>query len=128
MAKPLLDDALWGIIEPLIPVKERRFRNPGRKRIPDRACLAGILFVLRTGIQWEHLPREFGCCGMTCWRRLHEWQEAGVWQRVHEALLARLHAAGQIDWSRAVVDSSSVRAVGGATHAARTPRIAPNPA
>lgn len=128
MAKPLLDDALWDIIEPLIPKKERRFRNPGRKRIPDRACLAGILFVLRTGIQWEHLPREFGCCGMTCWRRLDEWHKAGVWQKVHEVLLAKLHAAGQIEWSRAVVDSSSVRAVGGATRRAQTPRIAANPA
>lgn len=128
MAKPLLDDALWAIIEPLIPGKERRFRSPGRKRIPDRACLAGILFVLRTGIQWEHLPREFGCSGMTCWRRLRDWNNAGVWQKLHEVLLAGLHAAGQLDWSRAVVDSSSVRALGGATRRARTPRIAPNPA
>lgn len=128
MGRALLDDALWDIIEPLLPKKERRLRNPGRKRIPDRACLTGIIFVLRTGIQWEHLPREFGCCGMTCWRRLREWQEAGVWQRVHEALLARLNAAHQLDWSRAVVDSSSVRAVGGATRRGRTPRIAENPA
>jgi transposase len=129
MARPLLDDALWDIIEPLIPKKERRFRNPGRKRIPDRACLTGILFVLRTGIQWEMLPQEMGCgSGMTCWRRLREWQEAGVWQKVHEALLAKLNAAHQLDWSRAVVDSSSVRALGGATHAAQTPRTAANPA
>lgn len=129
MAKPLLDDALWDIIEPLIPKKERRFRNPGRKRIPDRACLTGILFVLRTGIQWEMLPQEMGCgSGMTCWRRLREWQEAGVWQKVHEALLAELHAAAGIDWSRAVVDSSSIRAVGGATQPAPTRRIAANPA
>ena len=129
MARPLLDDALWGIIEPLIPKIERRFRNPGRKRIPDRACLTGILFVLRTGIQWEMLPQEMGCgSGMTCWRRLHEWHEAGVWQNVHEALLAKLNAAHLLDWSRAVVDSSSVRALGGATHAAQTPRIAANPA
>lgn len=129
MAKPLLDDALWVIIEPLIPPKPRRFKHPGRKRVPDRACLTGILFVLFTGIQWERLPREMGCgCGMTCWRRLAEWQRAGVWQKIHETLLAKLHAAAQIDWSRAVVDSSSVRAVGGATHAAPTPRTARNPA
>lgn len=79
MAKPLLDDALWAIIEPLIPAKPRRFKHPGRKRVPDRACLTGIVFVLLTGIQWEMLPQEMGCgCGMTCWRRLAEWQRAGV--------------------------------------------------
>lgn len=127
MAKPLVQDELWAIIEPVIPKKVRRFRHPGRKRVPDRACLTGILFVLLTGIQWEMLPQEMGCgCGMTCWRRLAEWQEAGVWQKVHEVLLARLNAAEQIDWSRAVVDSSSVRALGGATRPVRTPRTAAN--
>lgn len=127
MAKPLLEDALWTIIQPLLPIKERRFKHPGRKRVPDRACLTGILFVLRTGIQWEMLPKEMGCgCGMTCWRRLDEWQREGVWQKLHEVLLAKLNAADQIDWTRAIVDSSSVRAVGGATKLARTPRIAAN--
>lgn len=127
MAKPLLDDGLWAIIEPVIPKKERRFRNPGRKRVPDRACLTGILFVLLTGIQWEMLPKEMGCgCGMTCWRRLAEWQEAGVWQQVHEILLARLNNAEQLDWSRAVVDSSSIRAVGGAPRPAPTLPTAAN--
>jgi len=129
MAKPLLQDELWAIIEPVIPTRARRFRSPGRKRVPDRACLTGVLFVLLTGIQWEMLPQEMGCgCGMTCWRRLAEWHKAGVWQKVHEILLARLNTADQIDWSRAVADSSSVRAVGGATPRARTPRIAANPA
>ena len=129
MAKTLVSDELWSMIEPLIPVKPRRERNTGRYPTPDRACLTGILFVLLTGIQWEMLPREMGCgCGMTCWRRLAEWQREGVWQKVHEVLLARLNAAEQLDWSRAVVDSSSVRALGGATRPARTPRTAANPA
>jgi transposase len=114
MAKPLVSDELWAIVEPLLPKVERRYRFPGRKRIDDRSVLTGILFVLQTGIPWEYLPQEMGCgSGMTCWRRLKEWQDAGVWQRLHEILLARLHAAGRIDWSRAVVDSSHVRAVGG---------------
>ena len=79
--------------------------------MPDRAALTGILFVLRSGIPWEMLPQEMGCgCGMTCWRRLREWQEAGVWEKLHRVLLDRLREADQIDWSRAVVDSSSVRA------------------
>jgi transposase len=76
MATGLLDDELWRLIEPLLPVRKRRFRHPGRKRIDDRRTLAGILFVLRTGIAWQQLPQEleYGS-GMTCWRRLKEWQQ-----------------------------------------------------
>ena len=109
MAKPLIDDLLWEIIEPLLPEKARRWRYPGRKPVSNRAALTGVLFVLKTGMGWEDLPLEMGCgSGMTCWRRLRDWQEAGVWERLHQELLARLHAADQIDWSRAVADSSSV--------------------
>ncbi len=115
MAKTILDDELWTIIEPLIPVKPRRFRNPGRKPRENRNCLEGILFVLITGIPWEYLPAQFGCCGMTCWRRLRDWQAVGVWEAIHRTLLNRLRAVDRIDWSRAVVDSASLRAVGGAT-------------
>lgn len=123
MAKPLIDDALWAIIEPLIPTKPRRFRFPGRKRLDNRRALTGIVFVLKTGIGWEDLPQEMDCgSGMTCWRRLHEWQAAGVWQAIHEALLARLQEAGQIDWSRAVVDSASIRALKGGRRPAPTQR------
>jgi len=124
MAKPLLDDELWAIIEPLIPQKLRRFRFPGRKRLDNRRKLTGIMFVLKTGIGWEDLPQEMGCgSGMTCWRALQEWQAAGVWQRIHEVLLAKLNSAEQIDWSRAVLDSSSVRALKGGPKPARTPPI-----
>lgn len=120
MARQIVTDELWEVVEPLIPPVRRRYRYPGRKRIPDRQVLAGILFVLKTGIPWEDLPQEMGCgSGMTCWRRLREWQEQGVWQRLHEVLLAKLNAADQIDWSRAAVDSSHVRAFGGARPPAR---------
>jgi transposase len=114
MAKPLLDDELWASIEPLIPVKKRRKKHAGRLPKEPRRCLEGILFVLRTGIQWEMLPAQFGCCGMTCWRRLRDWQSAGVWDDLHRLLLAHLNAADQIDWTRAVIDSVNLRAVGGA--------------
>ncbi len=125
MARPLVSDELWELIEPLIPRVQRRFRYPGRKRLDDRKVLSGILFVLRTGIPWEYLPQEMGSgSGMTCWRRLREWQEAGVWQRLHELLLAKLHEAELIDWSRAVIDSSHVRAFGGAQRPARARSIA----
>lgn len=115
MAQPLVSDELWELFEPLIPTVERRYRYPGRKRIDDRKVLTGILFVLKTGIAWESLPQELGCgSGMTCWRRLQEWQRAGVWQALHELLLAKLNEADRIDWSRVVVDSASVPAVLGA--------------
>jgi transposase len=114
MAVPLVTDALWEVIEPLLPPDPpRRFRFPGRKRVPNRACLTGILFVLKTGIPWEDLPQEMGCgSGMTCWRRLRDWHEAGVWRELHAVILDRLRGADRIDWSRALVDSSSVRSVG----------------
>lgn len=129
MAKPLVDDELWAVVEPLLPAaKPRRLRHPGRKPIDNRRTLAGILFVLKTGIPWEDLPQEMGCgSGMTCWRRLRAWQAAGIWQRIHEVLLAKLQAADQIDWSRAVVDSASVRAVFGGPKPAQIRRIAAKP-
>ena len=101
MAKPLLDDELWALIAPLLPApRPRRAKHPGRKPLDDRAVLAGILFVLQSGIPWEMLPQEMGCgSGMSCWRRLRAWQQAGVWERLHEVLLARLRAAERIDWS-----------------------------
>jgi len=125
MAKSILDDRLWEIIEPIIPKRKRRFRYPGRKPVSDRDALTGILFVLKTGIGWEDLPKEMNCgCGMTCWRRLRDWQKAGVWDKIHHTLLNKLRQAEQIDFSRAIVDSSSVRAVFGGPKPAQTPRIA----
>jgi transposase len=107
----VMSDELWELVEPLLPKVERRFRYPGRKRLPDRLALQGILFVLHTGISWTQLPLELGFgSGVTCWRRLDEWQRAGVWERLHALLLARLRAAGAIEWSRAVVDASHVQA------------------
>ncbi len=124
MAKPLLPDGLWARIEPLLPVREPQVT--GRPRVPDRAALTGIIFVLKTGTPWEDLPQEMGCgSGMTCWRRLHEWNEAGVWSRLHQVLLDELHDADQLDWSRAVVDSSHVRAKGGASKPAPRRSTAP---
>jgi transposase len=116
----IVSDELWELFEPLLPVRERRFRYPGRRRLDDRLALQGILFVLHTGIAWQHLPAELGFgSGVTCWRRLDEWQRAGVWERLHALLLARLRAAGELEWSRAVVDSSQVQAKKGASKRAR---------
>nr|WP_225321140.1 IS5 family transposase [Streptomyces luteolifulvus] len=118
----IVQDELWVRIEPLLPVVPRRPDHPGRKRLDDRKVLSGILFVLYTGIPWEFLPQELGFgSGMTCWRRLRDWNDAGVWQRLHESLLAELHAAGALDWSRAVIDGSHVRALKGG------PKTGPSP-
>jgi transposase len=126
MAKPLISDELWAAIEPLLPPEPTK-RRGGRPRIPNRDVLRGILFVLSTGLPWEYLPPEMGCgSGMTCWRRLKEWHEAGVWQRLHRLLLDRLNEADRIDWSRAALDSSSVPAQKGAVKPARLRRIAAN--
>ncbi len=107
MGKPLASDKLWELIQPLLPTpKPRRRRYPGRKPLSDRRVLTGIIFVLKSGIPWQMLPQEMGCgSGMSCWRRLRDWQKAGVWQRLHELLLSKLQAADRIDWSRALVDS-----------------------
>ena len=114
MAKLLVPDALWAKVEPLLPpVREAGTR--GHPPVPNRACLTGILFVLKTGIAWEDLPAEMDCgCGMTCWRRLRDWDAAGVWQKLHGVLLAELRAAGQLELAATVADASYVRAFLGA--------------
>lgn len=113
MAEPLVSDELWAVLEPLIP-KHKPSPKGGRPRIDDRKALTGILFVLKSGIPWEMLPQEMGCgSGMSCWRRLREWQQAGVWDQLHHTLLNQLRAADVINMDYATVDSASIRAVGG---------------
>ena len=123
MASPLVSDELWSVIEPLIPKHKPRHRG-GRPPVNDRVVLTGILFVLKSGIPWEMFPQEMGCgSGMTCWRRLRDWQSAGVWEKLHQAVLNKLRKADQIDWSRAAIDSGTVRAVGGGEKQAKIQRI-----
>ncbi len=129
MAKPLVPDGFWEVFRSLLPKRRDaslrrrdKRRRGGRPPVEDRKAVGGILFVLRTGIPWEDLPAEMGCgSGMTCWRRLRDWHKAGVFKRLHAALLDRLNAAGKIDWSKGAVDSASVRAVFGGRRPARAP-------
>lgn len=126
MSKPLLPDDLWAIVAPLLPPEPPKPQG-GRPRVPDRAALTGILFVLKSGIPWEMLPQELGCgSGVTCWRRLRDWQAAGVWDRLHRTLLDRLGEAHRIDWERASLDSASIPAKRGAMRWDRTQPIAAN--
>jgi transposase len=110
MAKELVTDELWETIEPLLPPEPPKPQE-GRPRVEDRAALSGIIFVLKSGLPWEMLPQQMGYgSGVTCWRRLREWQEAGVWERLHQTLLDRLGQADQIEWERACLDSASIPA------------------
>jgi transposase len=123
MAKELVTDELWKIIEPLLPEEPPKPKG-GRPRVDDRAALTGIIFVRKSGIHWEMLPMEMGCgSGVTCWRRLEEWQQAGVWERLHRVLLNRLGEADQIEWERASLDSASIPAKKGAEKPERIRRI-----
>ena len=125
MAKALVSDELWAVIAPLLPPHRAGPGKRGRPPISDRKALTGVLFVLKSGIGWEDLPAEMDCgSGMTCWRRLRDWHNSGVWQALHETLLVKLQHVGVIDWSRASMDSISVRAKGATKGGLRARRLA----
>lgn len=120
MREPLVPDALWEAIAPLLPAEKPRPKG-GRKPVPSRQALTGIVFVLKTGTPWEHLPREVcGCSGMTCWRRLLAWKQAGVWDELHRVFLDRLGRRNGIDFERAILDAQTYPAKRGARRRART--------
>ena len=121
--KPLVDDALWAVVEPILPRERKMGKKGGRPRVSNRQVFTGILFVLRTGLPWQLLPLEMGCgSGSTCWRRFRQWTRQGRWKRLHAALLQELAWADEIDWSRAAIDSSTVAAKRGAMSPARIRR------
>ncbi len=127
MRADLVPDDLWERVAPLLPpAPARRLRCPGRLRVPDRAALAGIMYVLRTGVAWRDVPSEaVGCSGVTAWRRLRDWTEAGVWPRLHAALLTELRRADLLDLDDCAVDGSHVRALKGGTMSAPRPSTVP---
>ena len=115
MTAPLVLDALWAVVEPLLPPPPPPSPKGGRPRLPDRAACTGIVYVLQTGCAWRQLPPDLGCgAGVPCWRRLRDWQQAGVWDRLHRTLLDLLGQAGRIDWERAGLDSAKLPAKKGA--------------
>ena len=125
MRTDLMPDALWEVAERQLPPHPPSPKG-GRPRVPDRACLTALSYLLREGCTYRGLPcRELGCgSGVTVWRRLQEWTEAGVWPELHETLLQHLGKAGEIDTSIVVADSSSCRAVKGGSPPDPTPRTA----
>jgi transposase len=129
MARPLGPDELWEVVQPLLPRHGARPGRRGRPPVDDRACLTGIVFVRQSGIPWEMLPQEMGCgSGMTCWRRLRDWQRRGVWRKLLHALLQRVGHEEGIDGEHCCVDSPSFRAVFGGSSPAKAPRTGPKKA
>jgi transposase len=125
----LVSDVLWKQIEPLLPPEPEPSPKGGRPRVLNRQALTGIVFVLKTGIPWQALPKEMNCgSGSTCWRRFAEWTQLAVWSKLHAFLLTALGKAGAIHLERAVIDSASVRAVFGGRTPAQTRPIAPKQA
>jgi transposase len=121
----LVPDELWAIVEPLLPPPPRPWWGGRRRTVPDRNCFAAIVYMARTSTPWRLLPaRELGCGSpATCWRRLAEWAAAGVFDQLHLEVLDRLGEQGRLDWSRASVDTMSVRARRGGTTWAQIPSI-----
>ena len=117
LADDLVPDELWAIVEPLLPAPPRPPYGGRHRTISDRACLAAIVYMARTSTPWRLLPaRELGCGSpATCWRRLTEWANAGVFDQLHLQVLDRLGQRGQLDWSQVSVDTMSVRAKRGGT-------------
>src|SRR3954454_3709696 len=124
MAKRRVTEKLWKAIAPLLPEHQPSPKG-GRPPIPDRACLEGIIFVLKTGMPWQMLPTELGYgSGSTCWRRFRDWTRLGVWPQLHRRLLRVLGRRCRLNLERAVIDSASVRALKGGRTPGRTPPTA----
>ena len=117
MRQPLLSDAQWQKIQPLLPKLKRRRR--GRRPKENRVVLEGILWVLKTGARWRDVPREIGASGSVCWKRLHRWEQQGVWLRLWRAFLSELDQRGRLDWQESFLDGSFAPAKKGATPSAK---------
>lgn len=115
MSRHLVSDELWALVEPLIPPFTPRPQGGGTAPVEDRAVFTAVVFVLTSGCAWRHLPPSFGVTVPTAHRRFTDWTQAGLWPRLHRAVLDELGSQGLIDWSRAVADAASVRAKRGAS-------------
>jgi transposase len=117
LADDLVPDKLWAIVVPLLPPPPRPPYGGRHRTISDRACLAAIVYMARTSTPWRLLPaRELGCGSpATVWRRLDALGPAGVFDQLHLQVLDRLGERGEVDWTRASVDTMNVRAKRGGT-------------
>jgi transposase len=112
MIRTWAPDDFWQVAQPLIPLPVKRPQGGGKRRADDRAVLAAIVYLVQAGCSWRKLPTAlFGVSRATVHRRFTEWTADGLWERLHQQFLHRLNVISEIDWSRAVVDSISVRAL-----------------
>lgn len=113
----MLSEAQWARIAPLLP-RRRRHPKGGRPRADDRACLEGILWVLRTGARWRDLPRDYPSPA-TCWRRLAEWERQELWLDLWRAFLGELDQRGLLGWEECFIDGTFAPAKKGELVSAR---------
>ncbi|MQS10217.1 IS5 family transposase [Streptomyces alkaliphilus] len=117
----IVPDGLWELVEPLLPPERVRPQGGGTRNIPDEAVLAAIVYVLTSGCAWRHLPPCFGISKSTAHRRFLIWSRAGVWARLHRAVLDQLAAADLLDLSRVLIDTAHLRAKPGGEHTGPSP-------
>lgn len=110
--EPELTEAQWTKVEPLLP-KPAISAKGGRRRVSNRRCFEGILWVLRSGARWKDLPAQYPSPS-TCWRRLSEWEEQGVWEQAWIALIHELDETGQLNWMNIFADGTFAPAKKGA--------------
>ena len=108
----MLTEAQWKKIAPLLP-KPPKQRKGGRPWIENRCVLEGILWILRSGARWQDMPENFPHPS-TCWRRLRDWEERGVWLKIWRTFLSELNERQQLKWSESFLDGSFAPAKKGA--------------
>nr|WP_093841734.1 IS5 family transposase [Streptomyces aidingensis] len=110
LSSRLVPDGLWVLVEPLLPEFPPRKQGGGTAPVDERQAFAAVVYVLTSGCAWRMLPDTFGVSPATAHRRFTGWTRAGVWRRLHRAVLDELGARGEIDWTSAIVDAANVRA------------------
>ncbi|MGW4772391.1 IS5 family transposase [Nocardia sp. NPDC004278] len=121
LSKRIAPDALWDLVEPLLPEFASRAQGGGRAPVNQRAVFTAVVYVQTSGSAWRMLPPSFGVSVPTAHWRFTMWTKSGVWRRLHRAVLDELGSQGLVDWSRAVIDAASVRAKKGGDLAGPSP-------
>jgi transposase len=110
LSQRLVPDGLWGLVAPLLPSFASRPQDGGTAPLDERAVFTAVVYVLTSGCAWRHLPPTFGVSPATAHRRFTAWTKAGLWRRLHRAVLDELGVRGELDWTSVIVDAASVRA------------------
>ena len=117
----IVPDGLWELARPLLPPPRTRPQGGGTHNTADEDVFAAIVYVLVSGCAWRALPPCFGISKSTAHRRFAIWSRAGVWGRLHQAVLDKLAVEELLDLSRVILDTAHVRAKKGANLQVRAP-------